>query len=285
MSFDYEISLITSMAVGVILALGLNLISGFCGQISLGHAAFYGAGAYCAAMLTKGGAPFALGAAGGIAAAAVLGIVVGFASLRVRHDFLAITTMGVGLLVVGVVRKQEFFGGEMGISAIPDPGLGKIGYMLLVLAATGLCAALSVYIQRSWLGYAFRAIAEDEDTTRMLGVDVPKYKLAAFAVGTAMAGLGGALYAHDVKFIAPDSFGIVESISILAMVVVGGIGSVTGVILAAAILTALPLWLQFVADYKLLLYGGMLFLVMRFSPGGLAGLWQVRRLRRAEGRQ
>ena len=285
MSFDYEISLITSMAVGVILALGLNLISGFCGQISLGHAAFYGAGAYCAAMLTKGGAPFALGAAGGIAAAAVLGIVVGFASLRVRHDFLAITTMGVGLLVVGVVRKQEFFGGEMGISAIPDPGLGKIGYMLLVLAATGLCAALSVYIQRSWLGYAFRAIAEDEDTTRMLGVDVPKYKLAAFAVGTGMAGLGGALYAHDVKFIAPDSFGIVESISILAMVVVGGIGSVTGVILAAAILTALPLWLQFVADYKLLLYGGMLFLVMRFSPGGLAGLWQVRRLRRAEGRQ
>jgi branched-chain amino acid transport system permease protein len=235
-------------------------------------------------MLTKGGAPFALGATGGIAAATILGVVVGFASLRVRHDFLAITTMGVGLLVVGVVRKQEFFGGEMGISAIPDPGLGKIGYMLLVLAAAGLCAALSVYIQRSWLGYAFRAIAEDEDTTRMLGVDVPKYKLAAFAVGTGMAGLGGALYAHDVKFIAPDSFGIVESISILAMVVVGGIGSVTGVILAAAILTALPLWLQFVADYKLLLYGGMLFLVMRFSPGGLAGLWQLWRQRHAEGR-
>lgn len=273
MTFDYEISMLTSMAIGVALALSLNLISGFCGQISLGHAAFYGIGAYCAAMLSKAGVPFLAALVAGSALAAVLGVVVGFASLRVRHDFLAITTMGVGLLFVGVIRKQQWLGAEMGVSAIPDAGLGATGFMLFALLIAALCAAISAYVRRSWMGFCFRAIAEDEDTARMVGVDASRYKLAAFALGTAMAGLAGGLYAHDVKFIAPDSFGIVESISILAMVVVGGIGSVFWVVVAAAVLTALPLWLQFIQDYKLLLYGGLLLLVMLLSPRGLAGLW------------
>jgi branched-chain amino acid transport system permease protein len=274
MGFDYEISMLTSMAIGVSLALSLNLISGFCGQISLGHAAFYGTGAYCAAMLTKAGIPFLAALAAGSALAAVLGVIVGFASLRVRHDFLAITTMGVGLLFVGVIRKQQWLGAEMGVSAIPDPGFGSTGFMVFALLVAALCAALCAYVRRSWMGFCFKAIAEDEDTARMVGVDASRYKLAAFALGTAMAGLAGGLYAHDVKFIAPDSFGIVESISILAMVVVGGIGSVFWVVVAAAVLTALPLWLQFIQDYKLLLYGGLLLLVMLLSPRGLAGVWE-----------
>lgn len=281
MGFGYEISMLTSMAIGVALALSLNLISGFCGQISLGHAAFYGAGAYCAAMLTKTGVPFLAALAAGSALAAVLGVIVGFASLRVRHDFLAITTMGVGLLFVGVIRKQQWLGAEMGVSAIPDPGFGSAGFMVFALLIAALCAALCAYVRRSWMGFCFKAIAEDEDTARMVGVDASRYKLAAFALGTAMAGLAGGLYAHDVKFIAPDSFGIVESISILAMVVVGGIGSVFWVVVAAAVLTALPLWLQFIQDYKLLLYGGLLLLVMLLSPRGLAGLWDGWRGRNA----
>jgi branched-chain amino acid transport system permease protein len=284
MTFGYEISMVTSMAIAVSLALGLNLISGFCGQISLGHAAFYGTGAYCAAMLTTSGLPFFPALAAGSALAALVGVIVGFASLRVRHDFLAITTMGVGLLFVGVVRKQQWLGGEMGLAAIPDPGLGSIGFMLLALAVATACAVFSVYLRRSWMGFSFQAIAEDEDTARMVGVDVPRYKLAAFALGTAMAGLAGALYAHDVKFIAPDSFGIVESISVLAMVVVGGIGSVFWVVVAATVLTALPLWLQFIQDYKLLLYGGLLLLVMLLNPRGLAGLWESWRARAARRR-
>ncbi len=276
---EYEITLMTLAGIAVIAALGLNLITGFCGQISLGHAAFYGAGAYGAAMLTTNGVSFWLALPAGALAAGALGLVVGLASLRVRHDFLAITTMGVGFLFVGVVRQQDALGGEMGIYAIPDPGLGRLGYMVLVVVLAGLVAAFSLYLKRSWMGFAFDAIAEDEDTARMVGIDAARYKLTAFAMGTAIAGVAGVLYAHEIKYIGPDSFGFPESIAMLAMVAVGGIGSVGGVAFAAVVMTVLPHWLQVVAEYKLLLYGALLFAVMRFSPGGLAGLvrsWRAR---------
>ncbi len=269
---EYAITLGILMGTSVILALSLNLISGYCGQISLGHAAFYGTGAYCAAMMTKAGLPFALALLAGAGLAGVLGVVVGLASLRVRHDFLAITTMGVGFLFIGVVRQQDLLGGEMGIYAIPDPGLSKGWYLVLVLAIAAAVALFSLYIKRSWMGFSFDAVADDEDTARMIGIDVSRYKLTAFAMGTAIAGLAGGLYAHDIKYIGPDSFGFVESVMVLAMVVVGGIGSVPGVIFAAAVLSVLPQWLQFIAEYKLLIFGGLLFAVMRFSPDGLAGL-------------
>jgi len=268
----YEISLLTTMGIAVIFALSLNMISGFCGQISLGHAAFYGTGAYTAALVTTGDLSFWLGLPAAMAVAGLLGVVVGFASLRVRHDFLAITTMGVGFLFLGIVRKQDVLGGELGIGGIPDSGLGKIGFMVLILVLAALVGALSLYVKRSWMGFAFDSIADDEDTARLVGIDVPRYKLTAFALGCALAGLAGALYAHNIRFILPDSFGFVESITVLAMVVVGGIGSVWGVAVAAAVLTALPLWFSFIDQYKLLLYGALLFAVMRFSPGGLAGL-------------
>ncbi|MCP5368774.1 MAG: branched-chain amino acid ABC transporter permease [Hyphomicrobiales bacterium] len=269
---EYTVTLLILMGISIILALSLNLITGYCGQISLGHAAFYGAGAYCAAMMTKAGIPFGVALLAGTALAGALGVIVGLASLRVRHDFLAITTMGVGFLFLGVVRKQDWLGGEMGIFAIPDPGLSKTAYMVLVLVLAALVAAFSLYLKRTWMGFAFDAIADDEDTARMVGIDVPRYKLTAFAMGTALAGLAGGLYAHDIKYIGPDSFSFIESITILSMVVIGGIGSVPGVIFAAAALSVLPQWLQFIAEYKLLLYGGLLFAVMRFSPGGLAGM-------------
>jgi len=274
--FDaYTISLATTVGISIAFALSLNLITGFCGQISLGHAAFYGIGAYSAALLTKGGFPFfpALLVAGVMAAA--VGIVVGLASLRVRHDFLAITTMGVGFLFVGIVRQQEFLGGEMGISAIPDPGFGKLGYLGVVAGFALLVIAFTIYLKRSWMGYTFDTIASDEDTSRLLGIDTARYKLTAFAMGTGIAGVAGGLYAHNVRFIAADSFGFIESITVLSMVVIGGIGSVTGVVAAAILLSMLPQWFQFIDNYKLLLYGGLLFAVMRFSPNGLAGMFQL----------
>ena len=122
------------------------------------------------------------------------------------------------------------------------------------------------------MGRIFNGIAEDEDTMRVLGTDVPKYKLAAFAIGTALAGAAGALYASNLKFIGADSVGFVESVTVLSMVVVGGIGSVFWVVVAAALMTALPAWFQVIGDYKLLVYGGLLFAMMRFSPHGLAGI-------------
>ena len=272
---NYEISLLTTIGISVMFALSLNLITGFCGQISLGHSAFLGVGAYTSAMLTQAGLPFLLTLPVSMLLAGMLGVLVGMASLRVRADFLAITTMGVGFLFIGVVRQQEWLGGEMGLSGFPGSGLSKTGFMVLTLVLAGLTAAISLYIQRAWIGRVFNGIAEDEDTMRVLGIDVPRYKLAAFAIGTALAGAAGSLYASNLKFIGPDSFSFVESITVLSMVVVGGIGSVVWVALAAAVLSALPGWFQFIGDYKLLVYGGLLFAMMRFSPHGLAGMVQA----------
>ncbi len=269
---DYEISLVTTIAITVMFALSLNLITGFCGQISLGHAAFLGLGAYTSAMLCQAGLPFFLTLPFAMLMAGLLGLLVGLASLRVRADFLAITTMGVGFIFIGVVRQQEWMGGEMGITGFPASGMGKAGFMLASLALAALTAGLSLYIQQCWMGRVFNGIAEDEDTMRVLGIDVPRYKLAAFAIGTALAGAAGAMYAQNLKFIGPDSFGFVESVTVLSMVVVGGIGSVFWVTIAAAVLSALPGWFQFIGDYRLLVYGALLFAMMRFSPHGLAGL-------------
>ncbi len=278
----YEISVVSVIGINVILAVSLNMISGFCGQISLGHGAFYGAGAYAAAlaMVNIGNPALAL-----IIAAIVgsgLGIVVGFASLRVRTDFLAITTIGVNFLFTGIVRKQQWLGGEMGISNIPGSGLGANGNMILVLLFAGATVAFSLYVNRSWMGFSFRAVGEDEDAAATLGINAGAYKLAAFGLGTALAGLAGGLYTFFTQFIVPDAFDFILSVMLMAMVVIGGIGSTWGVVLAAIVLTLLPEAIRFVNDYRLLVFGGLLVLVIRLAPGGLAGLvsrlaWKARK--------
>jgi branched-chain amino acid transport system permease protein len=268
----YEITLVAVVSINVMLALGLNLITGFCGQVSLGHAAFFGAGAYAAALLAGAGVPlYAVLALAGVAAS-LLGLVVGFTSLRVRADFLAITTMGVGFVFVGFVRKQSWLGAEMGLTNIPDHGLGDLGFIVLCLALVAAMAALTELVRRSWLGFAFAAVADDENTARTVGVDVALYKLAAFVLGTFLAGVAGAVYAYFTRFIIPGAFGFTVSISILSMVIVGGVGSIWGVIVGAVILTLLPEVSRAINDYKLLIYGALLVLTMRFAPAGLAGL-------------
>lgn len=276
----YELSLATVVGINIILAVGLNLITGFCGQISLGHAAFYGIGAYTAALMAKAGLPGPINLVAAMIMAGAAGVLVGITSLRVREDFLAITTMGVGFLFLGIVRQQEsLLGGEMGISSIPTFGLGKTGFLVLVLALAVLASAFSLYIKKSWMGFAFEAVADDEDTARVLSVDVPAYKLAAFALGTALAGLAGGLYCYFARFIVPDDFGFITSISVLSMVAVGGIGSVFGVIVGTAFLTLIPEFFRFISDYKLFVYGALLFAVMRFAPDGLAGMATLLRTR------
>jgi branched-chain amino acid transport system permease protein len=269
----YEITLLTTMAISILFALSLNFISGFCGQISLGHAAFLGTGAYVSALMTKASVPFLLTLPVAALAAALLGFVIGLTSLRVRHDFLAITTMGAGFLFVGLVRQQDFLGGEVGISGIPGTGFSRTGFMVFCIVLAAAFMAFSLYVRRSWMGFVFQSVADNEDVTRILGIDASRYKLIAFVIGTAAAGVAGALYAHHFRFVGPDSFGFVESVSVLAMVIVGGIGSVWGVAFSAAVLSVLPLLIQFVDDYKLLAYSALLFLMMRFAPDGIAGLF------------
>jgi ABC-type branched-subunit amino acid transport system permease subunit len=233
----YEISLISVIGINVMLAVSLNMISGFCGQISLGHGAFYGAGAYAAALVAVATHNLILALAAGAIVGSLLGIVVGFASLRVRSDFLAITTIGVNFLFTGFVRKQSWLGGEMGISAIPTSGLGASGNMALIIVFAIVTVALSLYINSSWMGFTFRAVSEDEDAATTLAIKASNYKLAAFGIGTALAGLAGGLYAYFTQFITVDAFDFIVSVMLLAMVVIGGIGSTWGVTAAAIILT------------------------------------------------
>jgi branched-chain amino acid transport system permease protein len=270
----YEISIVSIIGINIILAVSLNMISGFCGQISLGHGAFFGAGAYAAAsvMVGTGNVPLAILVA--LITGCLLGIAVGFASLRVRADFLAVTTIGVNFLFVGFVRKQAWLGGEMGISGIPATGLGANGNMIMILLVAGATIALSFYISRSWMGFAFRAVGEDEGAAATLGINASHYKLAAFGIGTALAGLAGGLYTFFTQFITADAFDFIFSVMLMAMVVIGGIGSTWGVVIAAVGLTLLPEAIRFVNDYRLLVFGGLLVLVIRLAPGGLAAMMQ-----------
>ncbi len=204
----------------------------------------------------------------------MVGALIGLTSLRVREDFLAIVTMGVAFLFVGIVRQQDVLGGEMGISGIPSHGLGQWGFLGLVWALVLVCILYAWHVKRSWMGFAFDAVADDEETAKVLGLDVKAYKIAAFAMGTAMAGIAGVLYTYFTRFIVPDTFGFIQSITILSIVAVGGIGSIAGCVVSAIILVLMPEFFRFINDYKLLLYGVLLFSVMRFAPEGLAGIFR-----------
>src|SRR5271165_172502 len=175
----YAYSVIAFVSINVMLAVSLNMISGFCGQFSLGHAAFYGAGAYGAAFFAAAGTPLPVALLAGVIVAGLLGLVVGFAALRLRADFLAVTTIGVSFLFVGFVRKQPWLGAEMGISRIPPSGLGSEGNALLILASALLTVAFSLYVSGSWMGFCFRAVRDDEDAARTVGIPVSAYKLVA----------------------------------------------------------------------------------------------------------
>jgi branched-chain amino acid transport system permease protein len=279
----YAYSLLSILGINIMLAVSLNLISGLCGQFSLGHGAFYGAGAYAAALCATAGYSVPVALLAGIVVAGILGFIVGFASVRLREDFLAVTTIGVSFLFVGFVRKQHWLGAEMGLSKIPGSGLGPDGNAVMILLLAAATIAFSLYLNRSWMGFAFRAVADDEQAARTIAIPASTYKLVAFAIGTAIAGLAGGLYTYFTQFIVPDSFGFILSVTLMAMVVIGGTGSTWGVVAAAIILTLLPEAFRFINDYRLLIFGGLLMLVMRFAPGGLAGIVTslTRRLRRA----
>jgi branched-chain amino acid transport system permease protein len=273
----YLVTVLITIGIYVILALSLNLITGRAGQISLGHAAFMGIGAYASALLyTKAGFGFwpAFLAAGLIAG--VVGAVLAIPCLRVREDFLAITTMGINFVVEAVFQYIPFFGAGMGIGGINPPSLlgreiGKPGFLALVMGVILAVTAVDRWLVRSWIGLAWAAIREDEEAAGAMGIDVVRSKVLAFALGSAGAGLAGSLYAHFLTFIMPVNFNFGQSIVILSMVVFGGIGTLRGPIVGAIILGALPELFRPAMEYRTLLYGILLLLLMRFQPDGLLG--------------
>ncbi len=273
----YLITILITLVIYGILAHSLNIITGRAGQISLGHAAFFGIGAYTAAMLyTKAGFPFWLDVPLAALVAGIVGAVLGIPCLRVRDDFLAITTMGINFVVEAIFLYAPFFGGAMGIGGINLPNwfgreMTKPEYFVLILAILVLLLLLDRKLGRSWIGLAWASIRDDEQAAATMGVDIVRFKVLAFILGSAIAGLAGGFYAHFLTFIMPQNFGFGQSIVILCMVVFGGIGTRWGPILGAIILGVLPEISRPIMEYRTLVYGVLLLAMMRFQPGGLLG--------------
>ena len=273
----YLITILITIVIYAILAHSLNIITGHAGQISLGHAAFFGIGAYSSAMFyTAAGFPFWISVPLAALVAGMIGALLGIPCLRVRDDFLAITTMGINFVVEAFFLYLPFFGGAMGIGGINLPNwfgreMTKPEYFLLILAVFVLLLVLDWKLGRSWIGLAWASIRDDEQAAGAMGVDVVRFKVVAFILGSAIAGLAGGFYAHFLTFIMPQNFGFGQSIVILSMVVFGGIGTRWGPVVGAIILGVLPEISRPILEYRTLIYGILLLGMMRFQPGGLLG--------------
>ena len=282
----YLVTIATLIAIYAISVCGLNVIVGYAGQISLGHAAFFGIGAYASALLaTKAGLSFWQALPLVVALSGLVGLLLGLPSLRVRDDFLAITTIGINFIVEAVFLYVPFFGGALGIGGIPRVAL--FGVKLRGMPFLGLCLgflALTLlgcrWFTRSWAGLACFALREDETAAASMGISPVRFKLLAFVVGTMMAGLAGALYAHYMRFLSATDFSFPLSITFLSMIVLGGMGTLWGPVLGALLLGILPELFRPIVEYRMLFYTVILLLMIRFQPGGLLGEGSlVRRLR------
>src|SRR5262245_39387756 len=287
---EYWLAQLTFVLIYSIVGLGLMLLAGFTGLFSLGHAAFLGVGAYTQAVLTNAGVPFVFALVAAALLAAAVGMVVGLPALRVRGIYLGIATLAFGFIVEEVFARWEHMtGGNAGMQVKSPDIFGfkaesaeAFYFLCLVIAVIATIAILNLL--RSPTGRAFVAIRDSEISAQSMGIHLARYKTLSFAISAALAGVGGALYAHKIKFLSPEQFDILQSIDLLLMVVVGGLGSVHGAFLGAIFLITAP---QLIALSKGLLppaigqaaglqgtvYGLVLILFVLFEPLGLYGRW------------
>ena len=273
---SYWLFIAYDIGINIILAVSLNLINGYTGQFSLGHAGFLAVGAYTAAVITNQFSeltPFVSGAvflgallAGGLLAA-LAGLLVGIPTLRLRGDYLAIVTLGFGEIIRVIFQNMQSVGGARGLSVMH----GWTNFFW----AFGF-AAVTVYVVtalvHSTYGRGFIAVRDDEVAASAMGISTTKYKVTAFVVGAFFAGIAGGLYAHSKQFITPGGFGFMQSIAIVVMVILGGMGNTIGVIIAAILLTLLPEFLRPVAEYRMIIYSLLLIILMLTRPQGLFSL-------------
>lgn len=266
----YFLQIVVNIGIAIILALGLNVITGLTGQLSLGHAAFMSVGAFTSALLTiKTGLPFSINLLLAGSFTALIGILIGFPILRLTGDYLAICTLGFAEIVKVVFLNLDITNKALGLTvppaktAIPMPIIVWICALLAIVAVT--------FVQNSRFGRALKAIRENEIAAESMGINLTLYKLKSFALGTFLAGIGGALYGHFLSYINPSDFGFLKSVDILSMVVLGGLGSVPGAVIGASVLAAAPEFLRFMSQYRMLVYGALLVFLMVFRPNGLLG--------------
>lgn len=284
---NYGIYLLSYWLVFVIATMGLNLTVGYAGQKSLGHAAFFGIGAYTVAILMKAGISFWLGLPAAALICFVVGVLLGFPALRVQTIYLAFATLGFNTAIWLVMRNEEWLtGGNFGINNIARPRFpgvnldSNLGYYYFVLTVAVLLAALLWGLLRSPWGKAFTALRDNPIRAESLGVDIRSYTLLSFAIGAAYAGIGGALFASLVQFIEPAPFTVGASIMMYLMVVVGGPGYFFGPMLGAAVGVVLPEWLRFAQAWYLFVFGSAVVLLMIWLPDGLLSIPDRIRARR-----
>ncbi|MGY2052844.1 branched-chain amino acid ABC transporter permease [Methylobacterium sp. JK268] len=264
-------SLIHAVGVNGILALSIYVVLAV-GQLSLGQAAFMGVGAYTGALLTvKAGAPFGVAMAGAALVPALIALVVGGPTLRLTGVYLAIATIGLGEITRIVFLNWDYAGGALGLSNIPETG--GIGAIYGTLAVTLLALIL---VARSRIGRAMEAMREDEAAAGVMGVNLPRYRMTALVVSSALAGLAGCLSAHVSSFIGPNEYGFETAVTILSYALLGGIGSPVAPVLGAAILTLLPEVLRPLADFRLMVNGLIIVLAVLFMPRGILP-WRIAR--------
>jgi branched-chain amino acid transport system permease protein len=276
----YQTNIMITAMIYVLLGLGLNIVVGVAGLLDLGYAAFYCVGAYSYALLNY---HFGLGfwtvLLIGAGLAAMFGIILGFPVLRLRGDYLAIVTLGFGEIIRLIMENWNAFSfGPSGIANIPRPGFFGMDmnieqvtiYIYFLMIVLSLFTIFVVNrLQNSRIGRAWVALREDEVACQAMGIDKRKTKLMAFALGATWAGFAGVVFAAKTTFINPASFTLWESINILCVVVLGGMGSIVGVIVGAFILILLPEYLRFLAEYRILAFGAILVVMMVFRPGGI----------------
>ncbi len=264
---DYYMQILIWVGINVIMGVSLNLINGITGQFSLGHAGFMAIGAYISAYFTKMlGLPFPIALLADSLGAALGGLVVGIPTLRLKGDYLAIATLGFGEIIRVLIVNLEVVGGPRGI-----PGIPQYTSFLWVFVMAVFTIIFISNLGNSRHGRALIAIREDETAADTMGIDTTKFKITAFVVGSMFAGLAGGLYAHRLTYIDPSQFDFMKSIESLVIIVLGGLGSITGAVISAVVVTFLPEVLRFVQQYRMVIYSLMLILIMLFRQKGLMG--------------
>ena len=278
----YYSGILVMVFVNIILTVSLNLASGFLGQLVLGHAGFMSVGAYASALFTlNSGLPISIAfplsiIIAGIAAS-LFGVLIGIPALRLRGDYLAIITLGFGEIIKVLINFFDFTGGARGLRGIPRivDKSSNVNLELVKISYAFFLAVLTVYVISSFIrsrhGRAVISIREDEIASESSGVKTTHYKLLAFVMAAFFAGIAGAIYAHHLGVLNPSKFSFNYSVEILVMVVLGGMGSITGSIVSATALTLLPEMLRGFSDYRMLVYSVILIIVMLFKPTGLMG--------------
>ena len=287
---EYWLAQLTFILIYSIVGLGLMLLAGFTGLFSIGHAAFLGVGAYTQAVLTNAGLPFPLALLAAAALSAAVGMVVGLPALRVKGIYLGIATLSFGFIVEEVFARWDSVTGGNAGKHLRAPEMfgwsldsGEEFYFLCLVLTIGATLVI-LNLLRSPTGRAFVAIRDSEVSAQSMGIHLARYKTLSFAISAALAGIGGALYGHKLQFISPDQFNILQSIDLLLMVVIGGLGSVHGAFLGAIFLISMPQVIALAKDYlppvvgqapglQGLVYGLVLISFVMFEPLGLYGRW------------